>query len=118
LNVNENEVESMLVGLVLDKRIEARIDQVNKRLLVAARCVRAHESACAVLTCVPQRPDGRAQVQQAVALGVAAGHVPAHHHQQGRINPRVHDNEINRKSFFLSVPFCLSCATQSLTSWE
>lgn len=37
LNVSVAEVESMLVSLVLDKKVDGRIDQINKRLLVGTR---------------------------------------------------------------------------------
>ena len=37
LNVDEAEVESLLVSLILDCKIDGRIDQVNKQLILAER---------------------------------------------------------------------------------
>lgn len=39
LNVSEEDVENMVVSLVLDKAIEAKIDQIQRRLLVKSRYV-------------------------------------------------------------------------------
>lgn len=39
LDIKEDEVESMLVSLVLDKQIEAKIDQLNRRVIVGSRYV-------------------------------------------------------------------------------
>lgn len=41
LDIKEDEVENMVVGLVLDKTIEAKIDQINKRLIVGSRDLNA-----------------------------------------------------------------------------
>ena len=37
LNVDEAEVESLLVSLILDCKIDGRIDQVNKQLILAEK---------------------------------------------------------------------------------
>lgn len=43
LNIPEDEVEELLVGLILDDRISGKIDQVNRRLELERRTTDAHK---------------------------------------------------------------------------
>ena len=43
LSIPEEDVEELLVGLILDKRISGQIDQVNSRLVLDRRSTDAHK---------------------------------------------------------------------------